>query len=128
MKPSQHMPQPNQKPISHAPGVNDYFLEMKDDEKTEMHYGVILQEVWALKSETIKKMFKTDGPERRTTMMYLDIPYLHLHSRQGVAFIKALSKSNAAIFRNTSIQILVNYHWRRVKVFIWWLIMFPYVI
>ena len=74
-------------------------------------------------------MFDQKGPDRRMKMFYFDIPNLHRRSKTGVAFIKALDNSDETdIFSLFTVQALINFHWRRVKIISYLNTMIPYLI
>ena len=64
-------------------------------------------------------------------MFFFDIPDIHLHNHFGVQFITALNKTKEiAMFKNPSVQMIINYHWNspKVKNYMLFALMLPYLI
>lgn len=68
----------------------DVGVSGKNDEWMATQYGVVEAQIWDRKSFLVKSLFKHNGNEVPMKMYYLDVPSLHLSTKQGLEFIEAL--------------------------------------
>ena len=75
-----------------------------------MEYGVATTGPMISDVELKKKAFEKSGWNFQYYNYMYDLPFLHLHTPEGVAFIQALdSQDDVSLFAHKSIEIIVKY-------------------
>ena len=82
-------------------------------------YAAINADCWARESAIQKAVYEeTEGSYRPMELVYFDLPFLHLHTEEGMDFLDALKDNkNKATFARPSVQTLVDKQWERWRWF-----------
>lgn len=75
-----------------------------------------------------KKLFDPTEFKKPLSILYLDIPELHLNTEIGMEFWEAISDStDLSLFDTKAVQILINYKWGIIKPKVYSSYLYPYL-
>lgn len=77
----------------------------------------------------VKKLFDPSKYKKDITILYLDIPEIHLNTPIGKEFFEAIAESeDLRLFETKVVQILINYKWESIRPKVFRLYLYPYIV
>lgn len=93
-------------------------------------YGVVKSGPW-FPQESLEKLMYSEGSgwHMRYQNWFYDLPSLHDISSTGFAFIQAIDDyEDIELFSLKSVQMLVNFHWRKAEHLVYFLKIIPFTL